>query len=78
MKRYGCANARSLCPAWALEEANAEYDYVRIDLFKGEQLPLPPGSARTGSSANSPKPGLLRRGATPSSSTKAGPALPLT
>jgi glutathione S-transferase len=36
MKLYGCANTRSLRAAWALEEAGAEYEYSRIDLFKGE------------------------------------------
>lgn len=33
---YGCPNTRSLRAAWALEEAGADYDYVRIDLMKGE------------------------------------------
>lgn len=39
---YGCPNTRSLRAAWALEEAGAKYDYVRINLFKGEgrQPPL--------------------------------------
>ena len=33
---YGCPNTRSLRAAWALEEAGVPYDYVRINLFKGE------------------------------------------
>lgn len=33
---YGCSNTRSLRVAWALEEAGADYDYVKIDLFRGE------------------------------------------
>ncbi len=33
---YGCPNSRSLRIAWALEEAGAEYDYRRVDLFRGE------------------------------------------
>lgn len=33
---YGCPNTRSLRAAWALEEAGAGYDYVRIDLMKGQ------------------------------------------
>lgn len=39
---YGCPNTRSLRAAWALEEAGAQYDYVRVNLFKGEgrQPPL--------------------------------------
>lgn len=33
---YGCPNTRSLRAAWALEETGADYDYVRVNLFKGE------------------------------------------
>ncbi len=33
---YGCPNTRSLRAAWALEEAGADYDYVRVALLKGE------------------------------------------
>lgn len=33
---YGCANTRSQRVIWALEEAGAEYDYVKVDLLKGE------------------------------------------
>lgn len=36
LKLYGCPNSRSLRAAWALEEAGAEYEYHRVDLFKGE------------------------------------------
>lgn len=36
MKLYGRSNTRSLRAAWALEEAGAEYEYVTVDLFKGE------------------------------------------
>ena len=36
LKLYGCANSRSLRAAWALEEAGADYEYVPVDLFKGE------------------------------------------
>lgn len=35
-KLFGCPNSRSLRVAWALEEAGAAYEYVRIDLMKGE------------------------------------------
>jgi len=33
---YGCPNTRSLRAAWALEEVSVQYDYHRVDLFKGE------------------------------------------
>jgi glutathione S-transferase len=36
MRLYGCANSRSLRALWALEHAGAEYDYVSVDLFRGE------------------------------------------
>jgi glutathione S-transferase len=36
MKLYGCPNSRSLRAVWALEEAAADYEYVPVDLFKGE------------------------------------------
>ena len=36
MKLYGSRNSRSLRCAWALEEANATYDYQRIWMMKGE------------------------------------------
>jgi len=36
MKLYGRTNTRSLRAAWALEEAGAAYEYVTVDLFKGE------------------------------------------
>lgn len=36
MKLYGCTNSRSLRALWALEQARAEYEYVEIDLFRGE------------------------------------------
>ena len=36
LKLYACANSRSLRAAWALEEAGADYQYVPVDLFKGE------------------------------------------
>ena len=32
---FGCPNSRSLRTVWALEEADAEYNYVFVDLFKG-------------------------------------------
>lgn len=32
---YGCANTRSTRVVWALEEANADYQYVPIDLRSG-------------------------------------------
>ena len=36
LRLYGCANSRSLRAAWALEEAGAQYEYMAVDLFKGE------------------------------------------
>lgn len=36
MTVYGCANSRSLRALWALEHACAQYDYVPVDLFRGE------------------------------------------
>jgi glutathione S-transferase len=36
MKIYGSKNSRSIRPVWALEEANASYEYQRIWMMKGE------------------------------------------
>ena len=36
MKLYGYKNGRTLRALWALEEAQVEYEYVSVDLFKGE------------------------------------------
>jgi glutathione S-transferase len=36
MKVYGFPNTRSARVVWALEEVNAAYEYVRVDLLKGE------------------------------------------
>ena len=36
MTLYGYRNGRTLRAAWALEEVRATYDYVEVDLFKGE------------------------------------------
>jgi glutathione S-transferase len=36
MKLYGYRNGRTLRAAWALEEAGAQYEYVEIDLMRGE------------------------------------------
>lgn len=36
LKIYGMANSRSMRVAWALEEIGAGYEYVKVDLFKGE------------------------------------------
>jgi glutathione S-transferase len=36
MKLYGCANSRSLRALWAAEHAGADYDYVPVDLFRGQ------------------------------------------
>lgn len=36
MKLYGSRNSRSLRCVWALEEAGATYDYVRVWMMKGE------------------------------------------
>ena len=35
MTLYGCPKTRSTRAAWALEEAGAAYDYVKVDLFNG-------------------------------------------
>lgn len=36
MKLYGYRNGRTLRALWALEEAGLTYEYVEVDLFKGE------------------------------------------
>lgn len=36
MKLYGYRNGRTLRARWALEEAQVPYEYVEVDLFKGE------------------------------------------
>ena len=36
MKLYGYKNGRTLRALWALEEIGASFDYVEVDLFKGE------------------------------------------
>lgn len=36
MKLYGYRNGRTLRALWALEEVRAEYEYVEVDLFRGE------------------------------------------
>jgi glutathione S-transferase len=36
MKLYGYRNGRTLRALWTLEEVGAEYEYVEIDLFRGE------------------------------------------
>lgn len=36
LKLYGCPNTRSFRALWALEEARAPYEYVKVDLLKGE------------------------------------------
>ena len=36
LKIFGMANSRSMRVVWALEEIGAEYEYVKIDLFKGD------------------------------------------
>jgi glutathione S-transferase len=36
MRLYGCPGTRSIRAAWALEEAGAQYEYVKVDLMKGE------------------------------------------
>jgi glutathione S-transferase len=36
MKLYGSKNSRSLRCVWALEEAGVAYEYVRVNMMKGE------------------------------------------
>jgi len=36
MKLYGYRNGRTLRALWALEEVAARYEYVEVDLFRGE------------------------------------------
>lgn len=36
MKLYGYRNGRTLRAAWTLEEAGAQYEYIEIDLKRGE------------------------------------------
>ena len=36
MKLYGYRNGRTLRAAWALAEVHADYEYVEVQLFKGE------------------------------------------
>ncbi len=36
MKLYGYRNGRTLRPLWALEEVSAQYDYVEVDIMRGE------------------------------------------
>lgn len=36
MKLYGYKNGRTLRALWALEEVGISFDYVQVDLFKGE------------------------------------------
>ena len=36
MKLYGYRNGRTLRALWALEEAGAHYEYVEVDLMRGE------------------------------------------
>jgi len=36
MKLYGYRNGRTLRALWALEEAGAQYDYVEVDIMRGE------------------------------------------
>jgi len=36
LKLYGYRNGRTLRALWALEEAGAEYEYVEVDLMRGE------------------------------------------
>lgn len=33
---FGFPNTRSARAVWALEEAGAEYDYIKVNLFKGQ------------------------------------------
>ena len=36
IKVYGMPNTRSTRVLWALEEANAKYEFIKIDLGKGQ------------------------------------------
>lgn len=36
LKVYGCPNTRSARVVWTLEEIGVDYDYVKVDLLKGE------------------------------------------
>jgi glutathione S-transferase len=36
MKLYGYRNGRTLRPLWTLEEAGAVYEYVQVDIMRGE------------------------------------------
>lgn len=36
LRVYGIANSRAMRVVWALEEIGTEYEYVKVDLFKGE------------------------------------------
>ena len=36
MKLYGYRNGRTLRALWALEEVGVQYEYVEVDLFRGE------------------------------------------
>ncbi len=36
IKVFGCPNTRSARVVWALEEAGIDYEYVKVDLSKGE------------------------------------------
>jgi hypothetical protein len=36
IKVFGFPNSRSRRVVWALEEAGVDYEYVKVDLFKGE------------------------------------------
>lgn len=36
MKLYGYKNGRTIRALWALEEVGAQYEYVEVDLFRGE------------------------------------------
>ena len=33
---FGCPNTRSARAVWALEEAGVDYEYIKVDLLKGE------------------------------------------
>jgi hypothetical protein len=36
LKVFGHPNTRSARVVWALEEIGVDYDYIKVDLFKGE------------------------------------------